>query len=179
MLKQRVLTALVLAPLIVALVFLTTTPVFAVLLAVIFLAGLWEWTRMSGMRNRPLRACLLLGYAIAMLLLWTVVRSPWWWLPPLVGVAWWLVASLWMRNMRFAAERTTLHAVLKLLAGLLVVIPAWCAVVALHGGPVALAPPRSAWWVVFFACIVVAADSGAYFAGTRFGGRKLAPSISP
>jgi phosphatidate cytidylyltransferase len=179
MLRQRVLTALVLAPLIVALVFLTSTLIFAVLLAVIFLAGLWEWTRMSGMRRRPLRACLLLGYAIVMGLLWNLVRSQWWWLPPLIGVVWWLLAALWLRNMRFAAERSSASTALKLLAGLLVVVPAWCAVVALHGGRVAQAPPHSAWWVIFFACIVVAGDSGAYFAGTRFGGRKLAPSISP
>ena len=179
MLKQRVLTALVLAPLIVALVFLTSTLVFAALLGVIFLAGLWEWTRMSGVRNRPLRACLLLGYAIVMVLLWRIVNSDWWWLPALVGVAWWLAATLWLRNMRFGAARTHAHIAVKLLAGLLVVVPAWCAVVALHVGPVAQAPPHAAWWVVFCACIVIAADSGAYFAGTRFGGRKLAPSISP
>ena len=179
MLKQRVLTAIVLAPLIIALVFLTSTVIFAALLGVIFLAGLWEWTRMSGMHNRPLRACLLLGYAIVMVVLWPVVASNWWWCPALVGVAWWLVATLWLRNMRFGADRTRAHVALKLFAGLLVVIPAWCAVVALHGGPVTRAPPHSAWWVVFFACIVIAADSGAYFAGTRFGGRKLAPSISP
>jgi len=60
MLKQRVLTAIVLAPLIVALVLLTDTPVFAALLAVIFLAGLWEWTRMSGLRHRSVEA---VGYA--------------------------------------------------------------------------------------------------------------------
>ncbi len=179
MLKQRVLTALVLAPLIVALVFLTNTLIFAVLLGAIFLAGLWEWTRMSGMRRRPLRAGLLICYAIVMVLLWLVVRSAWWWLPTLIGVVWWLVAALWLRNMRFASQPTRAHVALKLFAGLLVVIPAWCAVVALHGGRVAQTPPHSAWWVVFFACIVVAADSGAYFAGTRFGGRKLAPSISP
>ena len=75
MLKQRVLTAIVLAPLIIALVFLTSTVIFAALLGVIFLAGLWEWTRMSGMHNRPLRACLLLGYAIVMVVLWPVVAS--------------------------------------------------------------------------------------------------------
>ncbi len=179
MLKQRVLTALVLAPLIVALVFLTNTLLFAILIGAIFLAGLWEWTRMSGMRNRPLRAGLLIGYAVAMVLLWRVVRSSWWWLPALAGVVWWLGAALWLRKARFGAATTRAHTALKLVAGLLAVIPAWCAVVALHGGPVAHAPPHSAWWVIFFAGIVSAADIGAYFAGSRFGGRKLAPSISP
>ena len=179
MLKQRVLTALVLAPLIVALVLLTNTWVFALLLAVIFLAGLWEWTRMSGLRNRPLRACLLLGYAIVMALLWPVVRSQWWWVPALAGVAWWLLALLWLRNISFGASPTRAHTVLKLLAGLLVVVPAWCAVVALHGSHVTYSPPRAAWWVIFFATIVVAADVGAYFAGSRLGKHKLAPAISP
>lgn len=179
MLKQRVLTAIVLAPLIVALVFLTNTWVFAVLLAAIFLGGLWEWTRMSGMRNRPLRAFLLLGYAIVMALLWPVVRSPWWWLPALVGVAWWLLAFIWLRNISFGASPTRAHTALKLFAGMLVVVPAWCAVVALHGAPVTYAPPHAPWWVIFFATIVVAGDVGAYFAGSRLGKHKLAPSISP
>jgi phosphatidate cytidylyltransferase len=179
MLKQRVLTALVLAPLLIALVLLTNTWVFALLLAVIFLAGLWEWTRMSGLRGRPLRALLLLGYAIAMALLWTVVRSQWWWLPTLVGLAWWLLAFLWLRNISFGASPTRAHVVLKLLAGLLVVVPAWCAAVALHGAQVTYAPPHAPWWLVFFACIVVAADVGAYFAGSRLGKHKLAPAISP
>ena len=179
MLKQRVLTASVLALLVIALIMLSSTLVFAILLATIFLAGLWEWTRMSGMRNRPLRACLLTGYALAMLLLWPVVRSPDWWWPALVGVIWWLLAALWLCARDFASTQTPAHITLKLLAGLFVVIPAWCAIVALHGITPRHAPPHSPWWVVFFATIVVAADSGAYFAGTRFGGRKLAPTISP
>lgn len=179
MLKQRVLTALVLAPLIVALVFLTDTPVFAALLGAIFLAGLWEWTRMSGMRDRPSRAGLLLGYAIVIALLWPVVRSQWWWLPALVGFGWWLLAFAWLRHISFGASPTRRHVALKLVAGLLVVAPAWCAIVALHGGQTIHASRNAAWWVIFFACIVVAGDIGAYFAGSRFGRRKLAPSISP
>ena len=179
MLRQRVLTALVLAPLLVALIFLTTTPVFAMLLGVIFLAGLWEWTRMAGLRGRPLRAFVLTGYALAMLLLWPVAHSPYWWWPVLAGVAWWLLAALWLRGRNFAITPTPFHILLKLLAGMLVVIPAWCAVVVLHGMIPRDPPPHSPWWVVFFAAIVFAADIGAYFAGTRFGGRKLAPSISP
>lgn len=179
MLKQRVLTAIVLAPLIITLVFLTSTPVFAILLAVIFLAGMWEWTRMSGMRNRPTRALLLAGYAILFVLCWPLLQTPCWWAPPLAGVIWWLFAFLWLRHISFAAPPTSAHTALKLLAGVLIVVPAWSAVVALHGRPPVHAPPHAAWWVFFFATIVAAADIGAYFAGSRFGGRKLAPSISP
>ncbi|MGH8115653.1 MAG: phosphatidate cytidylyltransferase, partial [Rhodanobacteraceae bacterium] len=57
MLRQRVITAIVLAPLILALIFLAKGTVFATLLGLIFLLGMWEWTRMAGVRGYPLRPC--------------------------------------------------------------------------------------------------------------------------
>lgn len=179
MLKQRVITAIVLAPLIVALIFLTRASVFATLLGLIFLLGMWEWTRMAGAHGRPLRAVLLLGYAILLALFWHVCKSPWWWLPVLAGLVWWLLALVWLTRNRFAAETTRKHTLLKLAAGAFVVVPAWCAVVVMHGD---MAEPHTGhghWWVVFFACIVFAADIGAYTAGRRWGSVKLAPAISP
>ncbi|HET9818535.1 MAG TPA: phosphatidate cytidylyltransferase [Rhodanobacteraceae bacterium] len=179
MLKQRVITAIILAPLLVALIFLTRASVFATLLGLIFLLGMWEWTRMAGVRGYPLRLVALLGYAALFALLWHVCKSPWWWLPVLGGLAWWLLALVWLGHNGFAAEATRGHAVLKLVAGAFVVVPAWCAVVVMHGD---LAKPHTGqghWWVLFFACIVVAADIGAYTAGRRWGRTKLAPTISP
>ncbi|MGH8146399.1 MAG: phosphatidate cytidylyltransferase [Rhodanobacteraceae bacterium] len=179
MLKQRVITAIVLAPLILALIFLTRASVFATLLGLIFLLGMWEWTRMAGVRGRGLRSLCLLGYAILFALLWHVCKTPWWWLPVLAGLVWWLLALLWLTRNQFGAAPTHGHALLKLAAGALVVVPAWCAVVVMHGD---MAKPDSGhghWWVLFFALIVVAADIGAYTAGRRWGRTKLAPTISP
>ncbi|MGH8190034.1 MAG: phosphatidate cytidylyltransferase [Rhodanobacteraceae bacterium] len=179
MLKQRIITALVLAPLLLALILLARTPLFAGVLALIFLLGMWEWTRMAGVHGYPLRAASLLGYAILFGLFWHVCQSPWWWLPVLAGFAWWLLALTWLTRTGFAATATSAHAVLKLVAGAFVVVPAWCAVVVMHGD---LAEPHTGhghWWVVFFACIVFAGDIGAYTAGRRWGQTKLAPTISP
>lgn len=179
MLKQRVITAIILAPLIVALIFLTRTPLFAGLLALIFLLGMWEWTRMSGVHGYPLRLAALLGYAILFAALWFVCKSPWWWAPVLAGLLWWLLALLWLSRTDFAVSATPAHTLLKLAAGAFVVVPAWCAVVVMHGD---LAEPhtgRGHLWVLFFACIVIAADIGAFTAGRRWGRTKLAPAISP
>lgn len=179
MLKQRVITAIILAPLLVALIFLTRASVFATLLGLIFLLGMWEWTRMAGVRGYPLRLAALLAYAVLFTLLWHVCKSPWWWLPVLAGLVWWLLALAWLGHNGFAAKATRGHAILKLVAGAFVVVPAWCAVVVMHGD---LAKPHTGhghWWVLFFACIVVAADIGAYTAGRRWGRIKLAPAISP
>ncbi|WHZ18293.1 MAG: Phosphatidate cytidylyltransferase [Rhodanobacteraceae bacterium] len=179
MLKQRVITSIVLAPLIVALIFLTKASVFATLLGLIFLLGMWEWTRMSGVRGYPLRLAALLGYAILFALLWHVCKTPWWWLPVLAGLLWWLLALAWLTHHRFGAEPTRGHALLKLLAGALVIVPAWCAVVVMHGDMARPNTGRGEWWVLLFACIVFAADIGAYSAGRRWGHTKLAPAISP
>jgi phosphatidate cytidylyltransferase len=179
MLKQRVITAVVLAPLIVALIFLTRASVFATLLGLIFLLGMWEWTRLAGVHSRLKRGLLLFGYLALFALFWHVCKSTWWWLPVLAGLAWWLLALAWLAHHRFAAEPTRAHAALKLLAGAMVVVPAWCAVVVMHGD---MAEPHAGhghWWVLFFALIVVAADIGAYTAGRRWGRVKLAPTISP
>lgn len=179
MLKQRVITAIVLAPLILALIFLTKASVFATLLGLMFLLGMWEWTRMSGVHGYVLRAVLLLGYAVLFALFWHVCKTPWWWLPVLAGLLWWLLALYWLVHHRFGHEATRRHAILKLLAGAMVVLPAWCALVVMHGDMAAPHTGRGHWWVLFFACIVVAADIGAYTAGRRFGRVKLAPAISP
>jgi phosphatidate cytidylyltransferase len=179
MLKQRVITALVLAPLIVALIFLTKASVFATLLGLVFLLGMWEWTRLAGVRGYPLRILSLLGYAVLFVLLWQVCKTPWWGLPVLAGMAWWLLALYWLAHHRFGAEPTGGHALLKVVAGAFVVVPAWCAVVVMHGD---MAEPRTGyghWWVLFLACIVIAADIGAFSAGRRWGRHKLAPVISP
>jgi phosphatidate cytidylyltransferase len=63
---------------------------------------------------------------------------------------------------------------LKIVAGYLVMLPAWAALVVLHGrtadGPLI---------TLYLLVVVWLADSGAYFSGRRWGKRKLAPVISP
>ncbi|HVX05917.1 MAG TPA: phosphatidate cytidylyltransferase [Rhodanobacteraceae bacterium] len=179
MLKQRVITAIILAPLILALIFFPRTSVFATLLGLIFLLGMWEWTRMAGLRGRLRRGVVLFGYLVLFALFWHVCKSPWWWWAVLAGLAWWLLALAWLTHHRFASEPTRGHAALKLLAGAMVVVPAWCAVVVMHGDMAEPHTGHGRWWVLFFACIVVAADIGAFTAGRRWGSVKLAPAISP
>ncbi len=63
-------------------------------------------------------------------------------------------------------------ALARTIAGLLVLVPAWAALVVLHSR-------FDHGYFVLLAFIIWGADTGAYFAGRAFGKRKLAPNVSP
>jgi phosphatidate cytidylyltransferase len=174
-LLQRVITALVLAPLALAGVLLLDSDLFALALGLIFAYGLWEWSRLIGLQRRRVRGLLVLLNLGAMgVLLWWFHDRPIA-LAPLVyvGVLWWLLALLWLRTIAFAAEPTRRNLELKWLVGSLVTLPAWCAAWLLH------ASEQGPYWTLFAVLLIWAGDIGAYFFGRRFGRVKLAPAISP
>jgi phosphatidate cytidylyltransferase len=174
MLLQRFLTALVLAPLAILIILLSSNPVFALIVSLAFLAAWWEWAKLAGLGNASARIGLLLVATLVFLLLWwfrTTALTP---LLLLAGVAWWLLACLWLRHFAFAAAPTRENLALKLAAGAFVIFPAWVALTSIHARP-----SHGAWWTLLALVIVWASDIGAYFSGRTFGKRKLAPQISP
>jgi phosphatidate cytidylyltransferase len=173
MLRQRVLTALLLAPLAIAIILLLPTPWFALVIAALFLGAAEEWTHLAGVQKPAMRIALLVLAAALFVLLWLVHGGASTLLLAL-GVAWWLTACLWLRHFAFGAAPTPENRALKLVAGAFVMFPAWMAALALHARE-----PHGHWWVLLALVIVWAADIGAYFSGRTFGGRKLAPQISP
>ena len=72
--RQRVTTALLLAPLpILALLFLPT-PWLAALVAAVMLAGLWEWTAFAGLRETLPRVGFLTANALMLAAHWPLLR---------------------------------------------------------------------------------------------------------
>ena len=179
--KQRIVSAAVLTPLVVAALLFLKTPYVAALAAGIFLFGLWEWSRLVGI-DAPLRRAFYVMANIALM-----AALPWGNAVPLfgavslIGVVWWLVAMLWLLRPGFGRDASRWSTTLKLAAGTLSIIPAWCALVLLHYGNTSEVHgdangPR---WALLGLVMVWVADSCAYAVGVRFGKRKLAPYISP
>src|SRR5688572_31405483 len=98
MLKQRILTALVLAPIAIAGVLLLDTPMFALVLGAVFAFGLLEWSRLIGMRHVVLRVALVAVAVVLMALAWQYRAHRTLELAVACGAAWWLLASLWLRH---------------------------------------------------------------------------------
>jgi phosphatidate cytidylyltransferase len=180
MTRTRLMAALVMAPLAIAAVLLLPTPWMAALSAAAFLIGLWEWLRLTDIEDPIARGVLLVVNLLLMVALVWASRSATggslvlFQIMTMIGVGWWCLAALWLRYYDFASDHATHARVFKLAAGTLSVIPAWCALALIHAGQ-----PHGNRWLLLALCIVWAADTGAYFAGRRFGRNKLSPRISP
>lgn len=169
MLKQRVITAIVLLALLLPALFAASPWPFAVLTLVLIGAAGWEWGRLNqaGGASIAMGVLLALACADALWFGWAA-RAPAW--------AWWPVAALWIVGGAFAlrggpAGWPHIPVVLRWVLGLLLLWAAW----------LAIANARSIGinFILSVFCLVWVADIAAYFGGRAFGRRKLAPSISP
>jgi phosphatidate cytidylyltransferase len=170
MLLQRVITAVVLLALLLPALFAPTAWPFALLSLLLIAAAGWEWARLNGVASV---AAIGPGVLLALAGAWALhtgsfARTPaswWWW----ATVVWVVGGALVLR--RGPAGWPHWPAALRLLLGLLVLWAGWLAL--------AQARAASINFVLSTLCVVWVADIGAYFAGRRFGRRKLAPTISP
>ena len=174
MLKQRIITAVVLAALLAAALFGLSTLHFAAVCLVALMAAVYEWGKLTGLSTAGSLAVaggvLLTGLA---LLFGTGFSAEHGFPDPQLLVlcgaasAFWIVAApLWLRN-GWATKQPAVMAIL----GALVVLAMWMGIAQLH--------VRSPWLLVATMMVVWIADTAAYFAGRGFGRRKLAPLISP
>ncbi|MBS0464692.1 MAG: phosphatidate cytidylyltransferase, partial [Proteobacteria bacterium] len=178
---QRIVTAAVLAPLVVLATLYLPTPYVAALAAALFLGGLWEWSHLVGIERKTWRGLYLIANCVLMTGLLWARALPLFTLVSLIGVAWWLAALVWLLRPGLGRDAGVLARAGKLVAGTLAIVPAWCALVLLHKGDGTLAhpDPLGPRWLLLALLIVWAADSGAYALGSTLGKRKLVPAISP
>ena len=176
MLWQRVTTALVLGPVALALIWFGPAWAVGAILALVVLLAVEEWTRLSALANTswhmvftPVAAALLIAAfgqdKDSILVDGTLV----------LGGLWWVSAALWLRIYPAIFRDGRVPPGLAVTTGWLMFIPAYLGIMLLHGHPGHAGPLH----VLLLLALVWAADTGAYFAGHRFGRRKLAPKISP
>lgn len=172
-LNARILTALILAPLVILGVMYLPTPLFAAGLGVVLLLGTWEWSRIIGVQRRRFRTAVVLVNAVLIALCWYFLAHINYLYIAEIGALWWCLALLWLKRITFAQTKTLANSELKMLVGSFLMLPAWCAAVLLHESE------HGARWTLFLFALIWCADIGAYFSGRKFGNKKLAPQISP
>ncbi len=165
MLRTRIITAVISLVIIGAVLFILPATAAKLVIAVLILAGAWEWSAFLSFSSDATRV----GYVTLIAALMAVVV----WVIPgmfdrilMFACIWWFVAFIW--TFLFP---TPIPVAVRWICGALVLVPLFVALLFLY---------RIDPQLLLFALLIVwAADVGAYFAGKQFGRVKLAPSISP
>ena len=174
MLKQRVITALIMLALVLPTLFFTSPWPFCALALLFIAAGAWEWAKLNGMQA--------VG-SICFTGLFIVLATLGWYLGlieqqlPMVWIlasGFWVLISAWLLKTGVSGW-AQIPVTLRRMGGLLALLLAWLAV--------AQARVQGVNYLMSVLTLVWVADSFAYFAGRTWGGKftanKLAPSISP
>lgn len=174
MLKQRIITALVLLAILLPALFHPSPVPFTVVVLVLMAAGAWEWGRLNGCGPAGSVAvgavCVALCGASWASGLSDRTLTPLW----VAAGAFWVLGSSWLLRAGVAGW-PRIPAPVRLVAGVLALWLAWLAVVQARAVGIN--------FLLSIMTLVWMADIAAYFAGRAFGLRftknKLAPSISP
>ncbi len=171
MLKQRIITALILAPLVLGAIYYLSTPVVAIILGLIILIGAWEWAGLSGFESLQSRAIYAGITALLMFVSYPLITKVSMNIFLIVACLWWLIALIVIVSSQIKGSLPKQNNWLFLIVGFVVLVPAWMSILYLHG--------LGSEWVLFLLALIWTADIGAYFAGRALGRHKLADKISP
>ncbi len=175
MLKQRIITAVILLIAFAALLGFASIGAFALVISLLVTAAAWEWSRLCGVtsENMQLGFAALVGVVCVFCLYSPLADTAIRWVM-LAALLFWLSAIVQFYLQPVLAPVVQSKGPMLALGGFLLV----CAGIAIQylrshaeGAGNAL--------LLFAMAVVWVMDIGAYFSGRRFGKRKLAPLISP
>lgn len=169
--KNRVLTGVAVAAVIIPAVLFLPVLGFVIAFAALALLAAWEWSDLAGLTNPKGRA----GFVAALLAtmasyqLWLGYLFDWFMWPVL---AFWLVLAIAMRQAPNRLLQWRYPTAAKLALGYFVLLSAWVLFVWLRVN-------FGAAQVLYLLVLTSVADMAAYFVGKRWGQTKLLPEISP
>ena len=168
MIAARIITGVLFGAAITGVILFAPSPWTAAVLAILWLAGVWEW---GGFAKFP--AAGRIGYtglfAVAMALGWSLLGEQGLSVLLLAALAWWVLALVLV--VRYPRSFSSIFVAL---AGIVVLLPSWALLVRLHREGA-----LGAQLAFTLLLIVWAADVGAYASGRLLGRTKLAPAVSP
>lgn len=200
MLWQRVITALLLLPLVIGIVFFLPLHLFASAVGAVLLVAAWEWSVLSGRPARRQRLLYTAAMAVVMMaiqyfsppyefwpsLTWpmqagalTLSSSNLPFIVLLAAGCFWVLSPVLLGFYPKHAAWWRRSAWLRLFYGLVLLTGLWVALISLRRIGGALQPYEGSLVILFVLLLVWAADVGGYVFGRWLGKRKLAPNISP
>jgi len=178
MLKQRIITAVVIVAALLAAMAYLSAGQLSLLFAGIVLVAAWEWADLSDLRPQVARLAYVLAIGALIASVYALLGDVASWSTAalqelfVAACVWWAVALLWVKGYPVSAGLWGSRPV-RIVMGVAVLLPTWLALSYLRN------LPNGAWLLLMLVALVAIADIGAYFFGRSFGKAKLAPAVSP
>ena len=193
MLKQRIITAVLLLPLVGCLLFLPDLLTFSAILVPIFGILVWEWSRLLQTGKAGQSVFIVLSLAAVGGLFYQLYQQDffseaslpllWYDAYPfkllIVALLVWVVASIFVLLYPKTTKTLFRGPWLRGLLGIVILAAAWLAIVVIRSLLINVDYTLGAWMLLLMLVIIWGADVGAYFAGKTWGKTKLAPVVSP
>lgn len=188
MLKQRIISAIVLIALVFVALFFFSPFYFALALGAILILAVWEWTQFVQFKF-PFARLSIAGLTTAFLFLWIYgeqnylsvgrVFENYAELLLLGSVIWWAIAFFLVITYPKSAKVWANNKLFQFLFAFFTLIPFFVAVLRLRFDQYIQDNLQGLILLLYVFILVWGADTGAYFAGRKFGKHKLAPRVSP
>ena len=184
MLIHRILTALILIPLVIFALFFAPLSIFSYLIIVVCGMAAWEWTNFLAI-TKPLNK-IIFAFSVVMLLSLVylipnteLIKYRLFNYIICLSIIWWLAALLLVISYPKSAKYWSNSIVIKLLFALFTLFPFFIGMIELRSINYTLNTYTGAVWLLYVFVLVWATDTGAYFVGRALGKRKLAAKVSP
>lgn len=190
MLKQRIITALILAPAAILAIFYLPLVYFATLFLAVIAIGAWEWGPLMGFKDNTRQIGFVAATLILIGVIWASLFPSDLWLNNKelhsyamsilwLAVVWWFLSAFLMLSYPNSSNFWSKHHSIRGMFGLLTLIPTWLAFMVIRTSDYQVDPFHGAQLLMFLFLMVWSADVGAYFVGKAMGKNKLMPNVSP
>jgi phosphatidate cytidylyltransferase len=165
--KHRVLTASILAPIVILAIFLLPPFIFAFAITLCLAIIGWEWCRLTGLSILADQIVFIFALLFSFFIAYTFLNF----VVLILAIIWWIVAIFLIARYPASKEILSKSKIIFSIVGLLILVPGAVAIINVHE----LGPQ----YLIYGFIIVWSTDTGAFFVGQRFGRHKLAPQVSP
>ena len=172
MLRQRIITAIILAPLMIISIVYLPTQILALVFAGILSVAAWEWATCIGWQYKH-RILYVFSLLLCVALCSYLLMQASIFLIVVLGFLWWHIALLLVIQYQKHGNISISSKLLKAVIGGIILVPCWLSIMLLH------ARSTGVILVLFLCFLIWLGDSAAYFAGKRFAKKKLAGNVSP
>jgi len=169
MLKERLITAIILIPIFLALLFYLPAIPFLIVTGLAALYGAWEWSHLMQIQNKSMRYYYVLGMAVIFIGVMFIPAAN------VFSLAFffWLAATVLVFLYPKLSQCWSRGLIWRGIMGIFVLTPCWVSLNYIreqNGG---------VYGLLFLFVLIWGADSVAYFVGKAYGKTKLAPLVSP